>query len=54
MQHCERFDWHASPDTAGIEQRAIGFVIAQEQCAERVSRPFRISPSDDDELGACS
>jgi hypothetical protein len=52
MQHGERFDGHASPDAAGVEQPAVGFVIAQQQRAESVARPLGVRPPDDDELGA--
>ena len=52
MQHHKRLDRHARPYTPGVDQPTVRLVIAEQQRADEVARPFRVGPSDDDELGA--
>ena len=50
VKHLERLERHARSDAAGIEQPAVGCVVAKQQRANERSRTFRVRPSDDDEL----
>jgi hypothetical protein len=52
VERRKRLDRHPCPDPAGIEQAPIRLVVAQQQRADRVTRPLRIRPTDDDELSA--
>ncbi len=52
MEHGQRLDGHAGAHAPRMNQSALGVVVAQQERADEVARPFGIGPSDDDELRA--